>query len=153
MARRVCAFTSAPPTSSPLAGSSGSCPAQKMRSPATMAWLYGPTCAGARSLLVMRRSISSPFRERAADSARQHFIILRQDAPEVERDALIHDPRDDRGIRLAERLRQARGRSPTKRHGERVLGLFGQRTTTDGGPGLHHLRTETRSEERRVGKE
>ena len=34
-------------TSSPVAGSTPSWPAQKTRSPATMAWLYGPTAAGA----------------------------------------------------------------------------------------------------------
>src|SRR3989442_4849075 len=146
--RRVCARTSFPPTSSPLAGSSASCPAQKMRSPATMAWLYGPTGAGARSLLVTRRSISSPFRERADDGTHEALIILRQNASQVERHALQRDPCDDRRVRGAKRLRQAHRRSPTQRYGERVLGLFRQRTAADGGTRLRHQSADTARAER-----
>src|SRR5207247_10200121 len=116
--RRVCSRTSFAPTSSPLVGSRASCPAQKMRSPATMAWLYGPTGAGARSPLVTRSSISSPFRERADDGTHEALIILRQNASQVERHALQGDPRDDRRVRGAQRLRPAHRPSPTQRSRE-----------------------------------
>src|SRR5436309_10196565 len=113
--RRVCARTSSPPTSWPVCASSASCPAQNTRSPATIAWLYGPTGAGARSVLVARRSICSPFCERAAYGACENLIILRQHASEVECDPLLHDARDHRRVRGPERLRDPRrGSSPDR---------------------------------------
>src|ERR1700730_12724624 len=96
---------SSPPTSCPVCGSSASCPAQNTKSPEMIAWLYGPTGAGARSVLVLRRSIYSPFCERADHGAREHLIILRQHAPQVESDQLFDDPRDDRRFRGSESLR------------------------------------------------
>src|SRR5437879_13780258 len=106
--RRVWARTSLPPTSSPVWASSPSCPAQNTRSPAMIAWLYGPTGAGARSVLVARRSICSPFRERADHGAREDRIILRQDAPQGDGDPLLHAPRDHWRDRRSERLCGAR---------------------------------------------
>src|SRR6188508_636378 len=42
-------------TNSPVAGSSPSCPATKTRSPARIAWLYGPAAAGAPVVLICSR--------------------------------------------------------------------------------------------------
>jgi hypothetical protein len=47
----------------------------------------------------VRRSIYSPFCERADDGACENLIILGQDAPQVECDPLVDDPPDDRRIR------------------------------------------------------
>src|SRR5438105_10172533 len=137
--RRVWARTSSPPTSWPLWASSASCPAQNTRSPARIAWLYGPTGAGARSVLVTRRSICSPFCERAGHGARENLIILGQDAPQVECGPLVDDPRDDRGIRKPERLRQTAGWRTADRDGKGRLRLLGERPSSDGGPQLDDL--------------
>src|SRR5256886_2575314 len=142
--RRVCARTSSPPASCPVAGSSAICPAQKTKSPATIAWLYGPTGAGARSVRVLRRSICSPFFERGLDRARQQLIILRQDAPQVERDPFVDDPRDHRRIGAAKRRRQTRNVRPRQRDRERGLGLVGERAAADGRARLDHLRPHPR---------
>src|SRR5437762_1570188 len=130
--RRVCARTSSPPASCPVAGSSAICPAQNTKSPATIAWLYGPTGAGARSVRVLRRSICSPFFERGLDRARQQLIILRQDAPQVERDPLVDDPRDHRRIGAAKRGRQTRDVRPRQRDRERGLGPAEQLVAAEG---------------------
>src|SRR3954469_7977038 len=50
----VCSPTS-PPTSSPVAGSSGVWPERNSSSPVRIAWLYGPTAAGAPSAVTAWR--------------------------------------------------------------------------------------------------
>src|SRR5439155_763375 len=102
--RLVCARMSSPPTSSPVVGSSAIWPAQKTKSPATIAWLYGPTGAGARSVRVLRRSIFSPFCQRGGHCARELLVMLRQHAPQVERDAPVHAANGEPGLGSAEEL-------------------------------------------------
>ena len=46
----VCA--SMPSATSPVTGSMPAVPEQNTKSPATMAWLYGPNAAGARSVVM-----------------------------------------------------------------------------------------------------
>src|SRR4029077_3906089 len=147
--RRVWARMSSPPTSCPVSGSSASCPAQNTKSPEMIAWLYGPTGAGARSVFVLRRSIYSPFCERADDSARENLIILRQDAPQVERDPLLDDPRDDRRFRRPESLSGLCRGPSANRDGERRLRLLRQRAAADGRAYLHALGWHSRRDELR----
>src|SRR6185503_14867977 len=96
-----------------------------------IAWLYGPTGAGARSVLVVRRSIYSPFLERTAYGARENLIILRQNAAQVECDPLVDDPPDHRWVRGPKRLRDPRRSAITDCDRKRRLRLLGQRSTAD----------------------
>src|ERR1700730_2624755 len=54
----VCAST--PSRTAPVSGSIPTVPEQNTKPPATMAWLYGPSAAGARSVEMPRRSTSPP---------------------------------------------------------------------------------------------
>src|SRR2546428_1348212 len=94
---------------SPLAASMAPWPAQKMRCPATMAWLYGPMAFGALSVATTWNGIGMVFlhfqispRLRSSECARNStgelLVVLGQHAPQVEHDAIVHDPRDHRRI-------------------------------------------------------
>src|SRR5688572_6575442 len=102
MTRAVCSLIS-PPTISPVAGSSPIWPAVKMRSPLAIAWLYGPMALGALSVVTVRRSIRLLLlRERGGDRSREHPIILRHDAAQIERCAFVNDTCHDRRVRAAQ---------------------------------------------------
>jgi len=103
-----------PVTLSPVAGSSATWPAQKISSPAAIAWLYGPIAFGAPSVAMVRSSVGiwlplSQLGERALDGTREDLILFRQDAPQVQHDPIVHDSRDDRRVGLPQRADGADG--------------------------------------------
>src|SRR3954464_7424064 len=53
-------WASIPSAACPVAGSIPAVPEQNTKPPATIAWLYGPSAAGARSLEIARRVMFCP---------------------------------------------------------------------------------------------
>ena len=117
----------AAPTSSPVAGSRPTWPAQNTRSSVAIAWLYGPTAAGRRVVLTARRVMSSapprlgwvvdaswPSRT-ARPLAGAVERPVAQARPDQRRPPRPRRPRKDRAPRGSVRSRTARSGAPRSR--------------------------------------
>src|SRR3954471_7737903 len=107
----------------PVAGSIPAVPEQKMRPPATIAWLYGPSAAGAWSVVTACRVIGRLYADGEA-------LVRWLDEPDSS--AAVSPRRDDvgrllrpAGVRVPQRRARARAAVPPRRGahllpGERV---------------------------------